>query len=123
MCAYLLLVSVLISISPVGQLLKVPILFEHFTEHKEIDRSISILRFLVHHYSSEEHFDDDHDRDMQLPFKSVTHQLVGFDYHSEFRDIYLPSIMFQANKIDYGPENTLGFLLSYHGSLFKPPRS
>lgn len=62
--------------SPLGQLLKLPVLIEHFQKHKKQDK-VSFLKFLNDHYSKE-HRDADQPEDEQLPFKTVMLQTVGF---------------------------------------------
>ncbi len=52
------------------QLLKLPIIFQHYAEHKIEDKSISFLQFLAMHYLQGNPKDKDYDRDMQLPFKT-----------------------------------------------------
>lgn len=57
------------------QLLKIPVILQHFREHQQEDRSISFFKFLDIHYMHGSPMDDDYDRDMQLPFKKATHHL------------------------------------------------
>jgi len=52
------------------QLMKLPVVFQHYNEHKQEDSSISVLRFLSIHYLHGSPKDKDYDRDMQLPFKT-----------------------------------------------------
>jgi len=52
------------------QLVKLPVVFQHFSEHKQEDKNISFLRFLSNHYLHGSAKDKDYDRDMQLPFKT-----------------------------------------------------
>ncbi|RYE22414.1 MAG: hypothetical protein EOP51_13300 [Sphingobacteriales bacterium] len=54
-----------------NQLLKLPVIFEHFAEHRLEDKSISFLQFLAMHYLHGSPKDNDYDRDMQLPFKTI----------------------------------------------------
>jgi hypothetical protein len=61
------------------QLFKLPILFQHFAEHKERDSQVSLMDFLAMHYWGNDMNDDDNDRDMQLPFKKLdVHPLQVF---------------------------------------------
>jgi hypothetical protein len=53
------------------QLLKLPVLVQHFGEHKKEDKNITLLRFIVMHYLNGTPRDKDYDRDMQLPFKTA----------------------------------------------------
>ncbi|ULQ53494.1 hypothetical protein [Flavihumibacter fluvii] len=66
----LFLVVYLFSATEAHQLLKIPVIFEHFSEHQEVDRNISLLQFLAMHYLHGSPKDKDYDRDMQLPFKT-----------------------------------------------------
>ena len=47
-----------------------PVLFQHFYEHKVIDREITFAEYLCDHYNSTPHADNDEERDSQLPFKT-----------------------------------------------------
>ena len=50
-------------------IIRLPILFEHFSEHKQKDQSVGFADFIVLHYFSGNARDADHERDQQLPFK------------------------------------------------------
>lgn len=52
------------------QLFKVPVIFQHFAEHRQEDKQLSLLDFLDMHYLHGSPYDQDYDRDMKLPFKS-----------------------------------------------------
>lgn len=75
MFAILFLISYIFSTTEMYQLLKLPILVEHFFEHKEKNPAISVLDFLEIHYAEnhlENHpHDDDYEQDQKLPF--ITH--------------------------------------------------
>lgn len=45
-------------------------LFQHYFEHKAINKDITFAAYLFDHYNSVPHTDNDQDRDNQLPFKS-----------------------------------------------------
>lgn len=51
------------------QLLKLPVLFQHYMEHKEQNNSVSLMKFIAMHYWGDDDNDNDNDRDAQLPFK------------------------------------------------------
>ena len=57
--------------TPASELLKLPILFEHYHEHQQESPGISVPDFLILHYFNGNPRDDDYDRDMQLPFKTL----------------------------------------------------
>jgi hypothetical protein len=52
------------------QLLKLPMLVNHFIKHKHEDASITFIGFLKMHYKKKIVVDDDFQQDMQLPFKT-----------------------------------------------------
>ena len=60
----------LISTTELYQLVKLPMLVEHFNEHKGQDKDITLWDFLCMHYAHGDVKDADHDKDMKLPFKS-----------------------------------------------------
>lgn len=55
--------------SELYQLVKLPVLLEHYREHREGD-GLNFWGFLQQHYFSGEQRQPDYERDMQLPFKT-----------------------------------------------------
>lgn len=72
-----LLFGLLITQTELYQLLKLPVIFQHYQEHQMRDASISVFDFLVMHYTGDDKADADHDRDMQLPFKTSDYNVVS----------------------------------------------
>ncbi len=60
----------LLTCTGLQELMRLPVLIQHFFEHKSIDREITFFDYLEHHYNDIPHTDDDEDRDNQLPFKA-----------------------------------------------------
>lgn len=60
----------LCSTTEAHELLKIPVVFQHFIEHQQEDKTISITKFLAIHYLQGDVKDKDYERDMQLPFKT-----------------------------------------------------
>lgn len=113
----LLLLVLTITQTPVGQLLKLPLLIEHFYKHKKQD-GISLLKFLKDHYSVE-HNDADRSEDKQLPFKTVIMQSIGF--------ALLPSAVSADLSLNLDiPQKIIprGFNISqqHRNAIFHPPR-
>ena len=73
--AIFLLLLLTITQTPLGQLLKLPSLIEHFYKHQRND-GITFSKFLSDHYSKE-HNDADRSEDDQLPFKTMIIQAIG----------------------------------------------
>jgi hypothetical protein len=61
----------LLGTTPIGQLCKLPLLFEHFQEHQLENKNLSFISFLKMHYFNGDPKDADYDKDMKLPFKTV----------------------------------------------------
>lgn len=68
---YILLLLVAADTTELHELIKLPVLFEHFAEHKQRDNKVSFTDFLSMHYWGDDQNDDDNERDMQLPFKKA----------------------------------------------------
>jgi len=76
---YFLAFIVLATNTSVGELFKVPVLLNHFLEHRQRDHNIGLSQFMSMHYWGNDIKDNDTDRDMKLPFKKLTqthHQLL-----------------------------------------------
>jgi hypothetical protein len=58
------------SATELNQFFKLPILFEHFSEHKTENKNITFLQFLKIHYQGNHAPDSDDLKDKRLPFKS-----------------------------------------------------
>jgi hypothetical protein len=109
------------SFTEVHQLFKVPVLWEHFKEHQQRDHAITFLQYLSHHYEINDHYDDDHDRDMELPFKD-------FDHCSFAQIVVLPAHKFELRVEDFLYEKTYAcyynkFITAFHlTEIWQPPR-
>lgn len=105
------------------QLLKLPVVFQHFVEHQQEDNSISFLQFLDIHYLHGSPKDADYDRDMQLPFKksadcvsvmvsaAVAEQLV--------MTLEYPVFFVKQDKIELDHNKPLSSCLS---NIWQPPK-
>ena len=75
----------LFSTTELSQLLKMPVLVQHFIEHQEVNSNITFWQFLNMHYASGGVNDADHAKDMQLPFKAHDNCVASFS------NVYLPT--------------------------------
>ncbi len=64
------LVTYLFSSTEFSELLKIPVLIEHYGEHQEMSKGISFSEFLYMHYGSHNHDKTKNDKDDDLPFQS-----------------------------------------------------
>lgn len=86
----LFLGAYLISSTELRQLLKFPLLVQHFAEHRQQNNALSLIDFLAMHYNDENTIDLDYSKDQQLPFKSKT------GYTGTVLSIGLPATFFVA---------------------------
>ena len=102
------------------QVLKLPVLVAHFFEHQQRGYSITVMEYLSMHYWGQDIDDNDHDRDMQLPFKKVdaSQSSMTFFVPSTFDVV---SLDFPV-KISYAFPESDDISSSHLGSLFRPPR-
>jgi hypothetical protein len=114
----------LISVTELNQLVKFPVLIEHFMEHREKNHKLTLLDFLDMHYSQQHEMDADHDRDMQLPFKSHD----GFSF--AFMSVFVNGAANQISTKMHAPttchysDYTDAFLSPVHlSSIWQPPKS
>ena len=97
-------------------------LVEHFTEHREENRNMTLWQFLYVHYAMGDVKDSDYDKDMKLPFK--THD----NCVSSFTNVYLPSAKVSIEKpIQFLQKKSFAskgqFLLtSFLSNIWQPPR-
>jgi len=82
-----------VSTTQLAQLLKMPVLIEHYMEHTKKDHDLSLWTFLVLHYDHHEP-DGDYDRDMQLPFMTVSDMAMIIGYFHP--PLTLPAIRNEA---------------------------
>ncbi len=103
-----------------SQVLKVPILFEHYQEHKLMNPRGTLLGFFQEHYFNGGRVNPDYTRDMQLPFKSHSQCQVNFDTISPGPETTLGVPGFHEviitfdNKVDSLPS-------AIHFSIWQPP--
>lgn len=116
------LVVYLFSMTEVHQLVKTPLLMEHFLEHKRENKALSLLSFLEMHYLNGKHIDADHDKDMQLPFKNfqdnhpnvvlaLPEQITFFEPQPALQDELVPN--FNESQV---------FISSFLTSIWQPPK-
>jgi hypothetical protein len=120
----LLLSLYLVSATEFYQLLKLPLLVEHYIEHKREKSDLSVWEFLRIHYASGIDYDKDYEKDMKLPFKThndCADQLVAFStpptalLHPLTR-YYFPVIHgITVSEVDF-------LCAAYLSSIWQPPR-
>ncbi len=113
----------LFSATEFNQLLKIPVLFEHYNEHKQEETSITFGAFLYRHYFTDHSSDEHPERDCQLPFHS-------HDHCSGHQLVVLPTGCYQSISLPTLPvekKQTFSFSdqcipLVYLSCIWQPPK-
>lgn len=104
-------------------MLKIPVFFAHVQEHMAEHRYGSLWGFITEHYFSGDVQDADHERDMELPFKS-------HEYLTNTNPVPPPPT--QAQLIIGGQRQVTVIYpayinkfhpLIYHPDIFQPPKA
>ncbi len=100
------------------QLFKLPVLFQHYSEHQQ-GSPLSFAEYLDMHYWGQDIEDDDDDRDMQLPFKQVDCGAI--------HTVFIPTNLFAMNCFvpdvcfEHSDFRTVLYSNPNQGELFRPP--
>ncbi|MBS1744452.1 MAG: hypothetical protein JST81_15595 [Bacteroidetes bacterium] len=103
--------------TPLGQLLKLPILIEHYLQH-ERRKEISVIAFLVEHYITEQN-DGDFPEDQQLPFKQNTIFNICYAHSHFFYPLQTAPALIKEKQFVFSDTNSKQQHLS---GIFHPPR-
>jgi hypothetical protein len=114
----------LLSTTQLIELLKVPVLVEHYQEHKKENPAITLLGFLDLHYMHGCPRDNDYDRDMQLPFKVPTHSALASLVYIVPAAIpmLLGRRVFREHTQTF-PKGSFTYSFNYLSLIWQPPRT
>nr|WP_262908792.1 hypothetical protein [Chryseobacterium turcicum] len=121
MISILLLSLYLVSTTELYQLLKIPVLIEHYIEHKGLNAEMSLTAFLKTHYENPVK-DRDYDKDQKLPFVSHANLLsVVFTINPsvDFHFTEKAYISLEIKKIFY---KSILYNKEILNSIWEPPR-
>jgi hypothetical protein len=119
--AYIFLAIYLLGATELSQLLKIPLLIEHYTEHKLDNGNLSLLSFMYMHYVGDDGDTTDEQKDQNLPFKSAHFQMQNTVVFSLFK-YELPKIFVNMNCSVWPVMQSNSLSSIALGSLFRPPR-
>ncbi|EIA07382.1 MAG: hypothetical protein K2Y30_14250 [Flavobacteriaceae bacterium] len=107
----------------IGQLLKIPTLIQHFTEHHDDDLDISFADFIDFHYNNDkQHSDTDkHDNHQNLPFKTINtnvNTILAFESQTAFSFRKLNIISLNRTV----PFSQDFYISSVFASIWLPPK-
>jgi hypothetical protein len=107
--ATVFLVSYLLCFTPARQLTRIPVLLEHYEEHKLENATLSFFQFLRIHYVDEVVVDDDYERDQELPLRCNESQLVllilPFEGITQFSVLEVPFVLLCFRPVDDAVEH------------------
>lgn len=121
----ILLVTVhLLTTTELSELMKMPLLVQHYIEHRANDEAVTLMDFLAMHYAHGDVKDADYDKDKRLPFKShegcinlsilicipqLTQSVMEEPHAIRSEKIVLPEITFLSS--------------AFLSSIWQPPKS
>ena len=110
----------------IDEYFKIPILVEHFNEHKIDNSKLSLLDFILDHYAHGEVFVKDYDKDMKLPFKShncacTSNLIVTFLSHIQVFTFENTTSFLAYKKPNFG--YNFSFISNFHSSIWQPPKN
>jgi hypothetical protein len=108
----------LISFTEFREVLRLPLLIEHYGEHKSQAGEMSFFEFLALHYKTDVAHDD---RDNRLPFKDCNHSFIGQIVVLPIQKISL------ADRVEINATTYQFFYLQHEPKLiavdiFQPPK-
>jgi hypothetical protein len=113
----------LLATTELHQLLKLPVIFQHYSEHQQEDNNITILKFLALHYLHGSPKDKDYAKDMQLPFKTsddcISYTAVAFVPLIAQQTLPVPTEIKPAKTFNLKDRFILS---SYLSKIWQPPR-
>ena len=121
------LAAYLLSATEVHQLFKLPVMFEHYKEHRQLNTDLGFITYVYTHYMNDNLMDgdaNDDDRDMELPFKAsgacVTSAPV-FIMQDIPAELDVPQEYAISN--DYVNENDFLLPTGFLSTIFQPPKA
>lgn len=112
------------STTQLRELCKLPLLIQHYIEHKAQNHNITFFGFLDMHYAHGDVKDADYDKDMKLPFKTISLNTtaIAFCYNSNFSFSCTKQIFAKLTKQKF-PISTVHLSSSYLDAIWQPPRT
>jgi hypothetical protein len=102
-----------------GQLLKLPLLLEHYQKHKNQSKKLSFISYLKDHYTKA-HQDQDQAEDKQLPFNAPVSHPPGFALIPPTIEIQKPV---RSTGHQFFIRNDHQSLPQFFYTIFHPPRA
>lgn len=107
----------LLAHTPAGQLLKLPVLVEHYIKHQQRE-GVSFAKFLATHYATN-HRDADFPEDEQLPFRYAISYSLDYAIVPPVVQTHMAVRVLPGKKIIF---TTVHIPELFLASIFRPPR-
>ncbi|PTT35446.1 hypothetical protein DBR28_12260 [Chryseobacterium sp. HMWF028] len=117
----LLLSLYLVSTTELYQLLKMPLLIEHYIQHKSLNPEMSFTAFLKTHYDNPVK-DSDHDQDQKLPFVSHANLLSVVFTINPTVDFYFTEKVSNTRETKKTLYKSIFYNKEILNSIWQPPR-
>jgi len=104
----------------IHQILRLPVLIQHYLEHQEVNNNQSLAEFLTNHYSNRQnHSDSNHNN---LPFKTAdcatAHVALAFANHAQY-SVQSPTTFQEKASSIY---NDVIYSSAIVNSIWQPPK-
>jgi hypothetical protein len=117
------LATYLFATTQLGELLKLPVLVNHYVGHKQENKNLSFLGFLKMHYFNGDPKDADYDEDMKLPFKSVTFSsFTSVVFCTPMPSFKQNIIIYFKNDTQHFSEYAFQYTSAFLSTIWQPPR-
>lgn len=107
------------------ELLKIPVMAEHYMTHRAEEPDMNLLNFLCIHYIHDTIQDADYDEDMKLPFKTMCTASISFI--AIVYPLNIIEINIQKECLEYIQPKSFyhysDYSSSYLSSIWQPPRA
>jgi len=119
----LFLAIYLLTTTQLCELLKLPLLVEHYREHKQQNKDLTILGFLEIHYAHGSPKDADYDKDMKLPFKSLTNtNFLSVSFCTPFLVLKQQPVVLFYKIENHFSSYSFTYTSAYLSAIWQPPK-
>ncbi len=113
----------LLSTTQLSELLKLPVLVQHYMEHKQENKDLSFLGFLEIHYAHGSPKDADYDKDMKLPFKTITNSnIAAISFCTPIPNYKQAPVIYFKNSKQQFSDYSFTCSSAFLSSIWQPPR-
>jgi hypothetical protein len=98
-------------------------LVHHYIEHKVQNKDLSFIGFLEIHYAHGSPKDADYDKDMKLPFKTITHySIASISFCTPILNFKHNPIVYFNNSKQQFSDYSFTYSSAFLSSIWQPPK-